>query len=238
MVVDALNPDLDPGKIGRSRLGSVLKEIAERPVQFLEVEPAFCRSFMAECDLDVPEFRMQTKRANRVLEGLDKISMNEMQGLLGLRKFQQRRDQLCHLVHRHTNFPIHILSLLLVDVTNTENLRVSQHCRQRMTQVVRDRDRHSPDGRQALGVQQVLLTVLKRLPHFLKSAGHFSEFVAAMHVQRMTEISFPERMDTRHELRERPCEVLGNNEYETTPRDHRKQSHNKQQTVDVPQEES
>ena len=154
--------------------------------------------------------------------------MNEVQSLLGLRKFQHRRDQLCHLVHRETNFPIHILSLPFVDVTLTENLSVSQHCCQRMTQVVRDRARHPADGREALGVQQVLLAVVKRPPHSLKSACHFPQFVAAMHVQPITEISFLERLDIGHHLRERPREGVGNNKYETASRHNSCQSDNKQ----------
>src|SRR5262252_8679537 len=55
MIVDSSGVDLNSGRICRNRFAGVLQDIVESPVEFLGIKPTLSRSFMIQCDLNLPE---------------------------------------------------------------------------------------------------------------------------------------------------------------------------------------
>src|SRR5262249_31380974 len=100
MIVDSSRADLNSRRVCRNRFASILQDVVKSPIKFLGIKPTLSRSFMIQRDLNRPELRPQSNRANGVLHGFQHISISEVESLLCFGEFEKRRNKLGHLLYR------------------------------------------------------------------------------------------------------------------------------------------
>src|ERR1700730_11559850 len=94
-------------------------------------------------------------------------------------KFWMRVDQLGHLIHCDSNFLIELFPLIGGQPALAEEFSVGNNGRKRVTQIMRDRTSHAPDGGEPLRLQQLLLRLPQAGPHSIEGSGYFGDLITA-----------------------------------------------------------
>jgi hypothetical protein len=122
---------------------------------------------------------MRLHSLHRSIDRRANVSIRGTQRLSRAREFQQRLDQIGHLIDGNPYLGVKIFALIRRQVAFAKKFRIRHDRRQRMPQIVRDRTRHPPNRRQPFRIEQFALRFLQVLSHPVESSRNLGNLVSA-----------------------------------------------------------
>src|SRR5450631_3990527 len=102
-----------------------------------------------------------------------------------------------------------------------------------MAQVMRNRTRHSSNGRESLGGEQFFLRTAKAAPHSIKRLAQFSNFFRACALELIVKISSSERARSCNKPVQGPRDRSGEKDCQCSTEEQQKSSQQKQHIIEM-----
>src|SRR6267143_875930 len=199
---------VDPSRFARDGFTRVHQQVRKHPLPFLLVQPRFAPTFAQDRNLQAVKFRTSPHRMDGALERRFNGAKHPPKGFSRLRELEQGIDQVRHLVHGVTDFPIKFFSLIRVQIALAKELGVGHNGSQWMPQVVRNRTGYTADSRKPLGSEKFLLAALQANSHPFECSCNFRDLIARTVCKRVGKIASFQCAHARYQICQRLCKRI------------------------------